>query len=229
MRVLRGRAADIDEDRAVTDHMVADAAETGRPAVRVWTPHRQVAFGRRDAREPGYDTAREAARDRGYSPYERRTGGRAVAYTGHTVAFCRAEPVRELRTGITERYEEAVETVGAALADCGVDAEQGEPDRSFCPGTHSLSADGKLVGIAQRVTQGVARLGGIVVVRDHEAIATVLDPIYDALGVPFDPATVGNVARARGVEPPAVDPDAVARALERRLVGDATPTVEQVA
>jgi octanoyl-[GcvH]:protein N-octanoyltransferase len=228
MRVLRGRAADVDEDRAVTEHLVADARETGEPAVRVWTPHRQVAFGRRDAREPGYDRAREVAADHGYAPYERETGGRAVAYTGNTVAFTRVEPIEELRTGIEERYDEAVSVVRAALADCGVDAERGEPPDSFCPGAHSLSADGKLVGIAQRVASGVARVGGIVVVRDHDAIASVLEPVYDALGVPFDPGTVGSVARAQGVDPGAVDPAAVARTLEAHLVGNAATTVERV-
>jgi lipoate-protein ligase A len=228
MRVLRGRASDIEADRAVTDHMVADAGETGVPAVRVWTPHRQVAFGRRDAREPGYEAAREAAREHGYPPYERSTGGRAVAYTGRTVAFCRAEPVAELRTGIGERYEEAITTVHAALADCGVDADPGEPDRSFCPGAHSLSADGKLVGLAQRIAGGVARVGGIVVVRDHAETAAVLDPVYEALDVPFDPDTVGSVARARSVDPASVDPTEVARTLERHLVGNAATTVERV-
>jgi octanoyl-[GcvH]:protein N-octanoyltransferase len=229
MRVLRGRADTLAEDREVTEHLVADAGETGVPAVRVWTPHRQVAFGRRDAREAGYDAAREAATDHGYPPYERETGGRAVAYTGHTVAFTRAEPVTELRTGIEERYEEALSLVRAALADCGVTAEQGEPADSFCPGTHSLSADGKLVGLAQRVAGGVARVGGIIVVRDHAAIGAVLEPVYDALGVPFDPETVGSVARARGDGPAAVDPTAVARTLEEHLVGNVATTVEQVA
>jgi lipoate-protein ligase A len=229
VRVLRGRAADVDADRAVTEHLVADAAETGEPAVRVWIPHPQVAFGRRDAREPGYDRARRVARDRGFPPYERETGGRAVAYTGTTVAFCRAAPVADLRSGIEERYDEAVALVQAALADCGVEAQRGEPDHAFCPGAHSLSAEGKLVGIAQRVGQGVARVGGVLVVRDHEAIGDVLAPVYEALDVPFDPGTVGSVARARGVPPATVAPGEVARTLERHLVGDATPTIERVA
>lgn len=219
MRVLRGRVADREADRAVTERLVADTRETGEPAVRVWRPPRQVAFGRRDAREPGYERARAAATERGYPSYERDTGGRAVAYTGHTIAFCRTEPVAEARTGIEERYDAAVADLRAALGDCGITAERGEPDRAFCPGAHSLSAEGKLVGIAQRVGGGVARVGGILVVRDHEAVAEVLDPVYDALGVPFDPGTVGSVARAIGVAPESVDTGAVRRAVEDALAG----------
>jgi lipoate-protein ligase A len=219
MRVLRGRVEDREADRAVTDRLVADTRETGEPTVRVWRPPRQVAFGRRDARDPGYDRARTAATERGYPGYERDTGGRAVAYTGNTIAFCRTEPVEEARTGIEARYDAAVDDLRDALATCGIDAERGEPDRSFCPGAHSLSADGKLVGIAQRVGSGVARVGGIVVVRDHEPIADVLDPVYDALDVPFDPGTVGSVARAQGVSPASVDAEAIRRALEDALAG----------
>ena len=61
----------------------------------------------------------------------------------------------------------------------------------FCPGAHSLRADGKLVGIAQRVRQDVAFTAGIAVVRDHGPIGNVLSPVYDALGVPFHPESGG--------------------------------------
>ncbi|WP_254536800.1 lipoate--protein ligase family protein [Halomarina litorea] len=216
MRALRGRAGDIDEDRAVTQSLVADTRETGEPAVRVWTPHRQVAFGRRDARSDGYERAWAAAEERGFPPYERRVGGRAVAYTGNTLAFARVEPLVEMREGLTARYDEAVADLRVALADLGVTAERGEPPDSYCPGSHSLSTEGKIVGIAQRVQRGAALVAGICVVRDHEAIATVLDPVYAALDVPFDPTNVGSVARAGGPD----DPETVARAIERALAGE---------
>jgi len=61
-------------------------------------------------------------------------------------------------------------------------------------------------------------------VRDHEGIADVLDPVYDALGVPFNPATVGSVERAGGT----ADRERVRRAVERALVGDRESVVEQV-
>jgi lipoate-protein ligase A len=225
MRVLRERAADVETDREATRALVETVGETGTPAVRVWTPHRQVAFGRRDARSDGYEHAREAASGRGFVPVERRVGGRAVAYTGTTLAFALVEPTAEggERTGIGSRYDRALAALRAALREVGVDAEAGEPERAFCPGSHSLSADGrKLVGLAQRIGGGTATVGGQVVVRDHGAISEVLEPIYDALGVPFDPGTVGSVARAGG------EPDGVREAVERALVDGRTVRVETV-
>jgi lipoate-protein ligase A len=224
MRVLRGRAGAIDADREASMAMLDEVGATGEPAVRVWRPHRQVAFGRRDAREDGYDRARAAAREHGFPPVERDVGGRAVAYTGTTVAFARAEPIGDIREGLDERYERATGDVARALARLGVDATRGEPPDSFCPGTHSLQATGKLAGIAQRVRQDAAVVAGVLVVADHDAIAAVLDDVYGALGVPFDPESGGSGARG-GCD---ADPDAVVRTVEAELVGTATTTVEQV-
>jgi len=223
MRVVRGRAGDPDEDRQLTDQLVAWVTESGDGLLRVWQPHRQVAFGRRDTNRSGYEQARRIVADRDIHAVERGVGGHAVFFTGTTLAFLRAQPVDDLRSGITERYEAVSEELQDALAALGVEAQHGEPDSAFCPGTHSLSATGKLVGLAQRVRRDVAVIGGILVVADHEEIGTVLDPIYDAVGVPFDPATTGSIARAGGNS----DPAAVRRELERALVvGE--PTVECV-
>ena len=198
MRVLRGRASDHERDYERTRAMVAEVAATDESALRVWTPHRQVAFGRRDRRADGYDRARAAANERGYAVLERAVGGRAVAYTGETAVFALAEPSADGREGIGQRYDRVSGAVRRALATVGVDASDGEPPDSFCPGSHSLQADGKLAGLAQRVRADVALTAGIVVVSDHAAIASVLDPVYDALDVPFDPDSVGSVARAGG-------------------------------
>jgi lipoate-protein ligase A len=221
MRLLRGRAVDYERDYERTREMVARVAADGEPDLRCWTPHRQVAFGRRDRRADDYAGAHEAAVDRGYAVLERDVGGRAVAYTGATVAFALAEPTADGREGIAERYDRVSAAVGRALASIGVDASEGEPPESFCPGAHSLQADGKLVGIAQRVRRDVALTAGVVVVRDREAIAAVLDPVYDALGVPFDPESVGSVANAGG------DPDAVVGAVESELVGGRSVTARE--
>jgi lipoate-protein ligase A len=210
MRLLRGRAADVAADRAAT-RALFDAAGEGEAGFRAWTPHRQVAFGRRDARSDGYEAAAAAAGARGFRPVERDVGGRAVAYDGGVVAFAHAVPLEDGRRGITDRYEAATATLRGALSSLGAAVEAGEPPASFCPGDHSLRVrgGGKVAGVAQRVRPDAALVGGCVVVRASPSLAAVLDAVYDALGVPFDPESVGSVAAGGGPD----DPSRVAGAL----------------
>ena len=224
MRVLRGRRSDYEADDERTREMADAVADNRTPALRVWRPHRQIAFGRRDARSDGYDRARKVAHEHGYAVLERAVGGRAVAYTGTTVAVAHAIPVTDHRTGIGARYDDASDRLQSALDTLGVDATPGEPPNSFCPGSHSLQADGKLVGLAQRVRQDVAVAAAIVIVTDHDAIATVLDPIYDAIGVPFDPDSVGSIASAGGT----TDPTTIIDAIVDAHVGSGDATVERI-
>ena len=215
MRVLRGRASTVSADRETTREFVDRTAETGEAGLRVWQPPRKVAFGRRDGNRAGYERARTHATRRGYTPVERSVGGHAVAFTGTTVAFALAEPVDDARLGINERYERTTSLLDSALAELGVETEQGEPEGAFCPGTHSLSATGKVAGLAQRVRTDVAVVSGVVVVRDHEAIADLLDPVYDALGVPFERDAVGSIARAGGEATPGVVVDTLVEHLSQ--------------
>jgi lipoate-protein ligase A len=224
MRVLRDRAATVSADRERTRAMLDRTAETGEPAVRVWTPHRQVAFGRRDASAPGYDRARAAARERGFDAVERSVGGRAVAYTGSTVAFAHTVPIADRRTALDDRYAAARARLRRALAALGVDAVPGEPPDAFCPGSHSLQCGGKLAGLAQRVRTDAALVAGCVVVDDRAVIAGVLTAVYDSLDHPFDPESVGSVAAAGGPS----DPAPVVGTIERELVGDAPTTVHRI-
>ena len=224
MRVLQGRMADHEADHERTHQMAETVAETGTPALRVWRPHRQVAFGRRDARADGYERARRIARDHGYAVLERAVGGHAVAYTGRTVAVAHATPVEDERSGIQGRYADASDRLQRALETLGVDATEGEPPDSFCPGSHSLQATGKVAGIGQRVHQRVAVVATVVLVADHDDIATVLAPIYDALGVPFASESVGSVARAGAPS----DPEAVIDAVVAAFADGRETTVERV-
>ena len=224
VRVYRGRAADPVADRERTARLLARTAETGRPAVRVWRPHRQVAFGRRDTHAEGYDAARAAAADRGYQPTERRVGGRAVAYTGRTLAIAHAVPIDDIRRGMCDRYREASQLLVEVLSDLGADVTRGEPRDAYCPGSHSVSSvevdgepRGKLAGLAQRVQSGAALVSGCLTVSeaDEPDLRAVLGPVYQSLGVAFDPASVGSVATAGGPE----EPKQVANAVETVLVG----------
>jgi octanoyl-[GcvH]:protein N-octanoyltransferase len=224
MRIVRGRGPTPERDRELTRSHVDAVAETGEGTLRVWHPHRQVAFGRRDTNRDGYERARRIAAESGFETIERAVGGHAVCYTGETVSFVRATPVDDPRSGITERYERTSRTVQSALSDLGVPAREGEPDGAFCPGTHSLSHEGKIAGLAQRVRRDVAVVGGIVVVRDHGAIDDTIAEIYDALGIPFERGSTGSIARAGGD----ADPEGVRRRLETALSrGAETTTVQE--
>ena len=172
----------------------------GTPAAAVWRPGRQLRFGYRDTRQQGYQAAKAQAREAGFDPVERRVGGRAVATTPTTALFAVAEPVDadNARSGIGARYDRAVAAVRQALADLGVDAARGEPDAAYCPGDHSLRADGKLAGLAQRVTASGALVSGVLYVADRDVLADVLADVYACLDYPFDPSSVGTVADAGG-------------------------------
>jgi len=232
VRVYRGRAAEPAADRAVTADLLTETAETGIPAVRVWQPHRQVAFGRRDSHADGYEAARAAADDRGYHAIVRRVGGRAVAYTGRTLAVASAVPIDDLRRGTCDRYDEVSGRLVDALSDLGADVTRDEPADAYCAGSHSVSGvdggepTGKLAGVAQRVQSGAALVAASLTVAesDVESIQAVLGPVYRALEVPFDPTTVGSVATAGGPDDPAV----VRQAVEDALVGDRERTVVTV-
>lgn len=222
MRIVHGRGSTPRQDRELTRRLVEEVAD-GEPILRVWCPHRQVAFGRRDSNRPGYDRARKLAEERDFVAVDRSVGGHAVCYTGNTVSFVRAMPVDELRSGITERYERTTGELQSALSELGVSAHQGEPDGAFCPGTHSLSAGGKIVGLAQRVTRETAVVAGIVVVRDHEEIGDVLAPVYDALDIPFERDATGSIAGVGGES----SPETVVRTLSETLSGG-EGTVERI-
>lgn len=220
MRVLRGQISESSRDQNVGRVVLAAVSQTAEPIVCVWCPPKSVVFGPRDVHEDGYDQAQAIVRDHGYRIRERSVGGRAVAYTGTTVAFARAEPVQNGRRSISDRYDRTVAQLQEALSSLGVTAERGEPSGAFCPGSQSLSAGGKIVGMAQRVREEVALTAGLVVTRDHEKLARVLEPTYDALGVEFDPSAVGSIRRAGG----RATTEDVTRTVERALVGSAEPT-----
>jgi lipoate-protein ligase A len=212
----RGPTPTADRERSL--ELLELTADRETPHLRVWRPPRHVAFGRRDCSREGYDRAREHVQQKDIPAIERTTGGHAVFFTGNTVSVVLATPIDDARSGITERYERATDRFRAGLSELGVDVTEGEPDGAFCPGTHSLSGEGKIVGLAQRVRRDVAVLAGIVVVSDHEEIDAVLGPVYDALDIPFETGSTGSIARAGGVSAP----EAVVTALEECLAAGET-------
>ena len=166
------------------------------PTIRVHRPGNEVAFGRQDVTSPGYEGAAEAARAVGFAAVERLAGGRAAVFHTGTVAIARAyaDPQPPKRT--YARFEEMAGLIADALKGLGVDARIGEIPGEYCPGAYSVSARGqaKLAGIGQRMIRGGAHLGGVVVASGGSEIARVLEPVYRALELDFDPATSGSAA-----------------------------------
>jgi octanoyl-[GcvH]:protein N-octanoyltransferase len=82
------------------------------------------------------------------------------------------------------------------LRKLGVDARVGEIPGEYCPGEYSINARGrtKLVGVGQRIIKGASHIGGVIVVDGAERIRDVLVPVYDALGLDWEPDTAGSVA-----------------------------------
>lgn len=220
MFVVRGEAGDLDADRLIARQLLTMTGTSRRPTVRVWQPAPHVAFGPRDVRHPNFDAAAARARSHGYPVVERSVGGHPVVHTDGTLIFAWSVPVDDLRHGMHDRYDAASDRLMRAMASLGVTVEKGEPPGAFCPGSHSLSAKGKIVGIAQRVTAEAAIVSGIVVVHGRTTIADVLGPMYAELELAFDPAAVGSVRHAGGPS----DPTIVREAIECSLVGKSDST-----
>jgi len=165
------------------------------PMVRLHRPGRELAFARQDRIAPGFARATAAARRLGFEPVLRLAGGRAAAFHEGTLALARswrtATPART--TG--ERFEEVSATIVAALRGLGVDARVGEVPGEYCPGAWSVNARGeaKLAGIGQRLISGGAHVGAVIVVTGSDLLRSVLEPVYEALELAWDPRTVGAV------------------------------------
>ena len=154
-----------------------------------------VTFGRQDSSSPGFAAAVAAARERGFRCTLRLAGGRAAVFHEGTVAFSIALPDPDPRRGTGRRFLLWSELVTAALRRIGVDARIGEVSGEYCPGSHSVNARGavKLAGVGQRLIDGAAHVGGVVVASDSERLRDVLVPVYAALGLEWRPQSAGAV------------------------------------
>lgn len=162
-----------------------------------------LAFGRLDKLRPGYGKAVEIARQHGYEPVERIAGGRAAVFHEGTISLSeaiRADGKAGAYAGTRRRFESMSTTIADALVALGVDARVGEVAGEYCPGEFSINARGqsKLAGIGQRVIVAGAHVGGVIVVRGAARIRAVLEPVYEALELEWQPETTGSVALETG-------------------------------
>jgi octanoyl-[GcvH]:protein N-octanoyltransferase len=165
------------------------------PTLRLHRPGPTLAFSRQDAASRGYRAAVRAAREAGFEPVLRLAGGRAAVYHHGTLACSWAVPDRLAAARTFERFRELAGLFAQALQRLGVDASVGEVAGEYCPGAWSVNARGqtKLVGIGQRIVAGAAHRGAVIVVSGSGAIRDVLVPVYEALELDWNPATVGSV------------------------------------
>ena len=199
-------------DTAVSRALLERVASGELPeTLRLARPGRMVAFGKQDAVAPGYADAARATRESGFEAILRLAGGRAAVFHEQTVELAHALPGEDLRTGVHDRFREAADRIAAALRVLGVDAHVGEVPGEYCPGGYSVNARGrsKLAGVGQRLIRGGAHLGAVVVVEDADLVRDPLVPVYEALGLEWDPATAGSVTD----EAPGVGFDQVVEAI----------------
>jgi lipoate-protein ligase A len=193
--------------------VLLDAVARGQrgPALRCYRPPPTVAFGRRDTFLEGFAAAAEAARGHGFAPVIRAPGGRAAAYDEGCLVLDEIIPAQDALTAIQDRFAREAERHAQALRRLGVDARVGEVPGEYCPGQFTVNARGivKLIGSAQRIVPGGWLLSIVVVVERSAPLRSVLESVYRALELDWDPTTVGAVAE----EAPGVSIDDVERAL----------------
>jgi octanoyl-[GcvH]:protein N-octanoyltransferase len=218
-------ALDAAFSRAVM-HRVAEGAlpET----LRLARPGAVVAFAKRDALAPGYGRALAAARASGFGAILRLAGGRAAVFHEGTLELAHAVPDPDPKAGIHDRFESTASLIARALRRLGVDGRVGEVPGEYCPGRWSVNAAGarKLAGIGQRVVAGASHTGAVIVVHGAEHVREVLDPVYAALELQWDPRTVGAVEDELGHRRPVAA--AVWRAVRDALLAEYAARFELV-
>jgi octanoyl-[GcvH]:protein N-octanoyltransferase len=183
-------------DTAVSRALLQRVAAGEAPhTLRVHRAGPIVAYGRLDARNAGYAEALRASRAAGFEGVERLAGGRAAVYHEGVVGYARqvADPQGPAHTH--DRFRETAAMLELALRRLGVDARIGEVPGEYCPGAYSINARGstKVAGLGQRVIRGAAHMGAVVVAGGSARVRGVLEPVYAALGMEWDPATTGAI------------------------------------
>jgi octanoyl-[GcvH]:protein N-octanoyltransferase len=197
IRLLRDSFPAPPEMDTALSHATLRLVAAGRlpETLRVHRPGPIVAFGPRDRVAPGFGEAVAAAGRSGFGAVERLAGGRAAVFHEGTIAFSWAIPEPNARDGIRPRFDRLAGIMVGAFLALGVDARIGEIPGEYCPGEHSINARGKtkLMGVGQRIIDGAAHVGGVIVVSGSDRVRDVLIPVYRALDLDWDPATTGSL------------------------------------
>jgi lipoate-protein ligase A len=196
--LLEGRAGEdpVLDLALATALLQAVAAGQRGPVIRVYRPAPTVAFGRRDSFLAGFGRAAAAATSAGFTPAIRSAGGRAAAYHDECLVIDEIVPARDAMADVDARFAAEAESQAQALRDLGIDARVGEVPGEYCPGRFSVNARGetKLIGAAQRIISGAWLFSSVVVVGARAPVRAVLEQVYAALGLDWDPGSVGAIA-----------------------------------
>ncbi len=97
---------------------------------------------------------------------------------------------------VDARFAAEAQSQAQALRGLGIDARVGEVPGEYCPGRFSVNARGqtKLIGAAQRIISGAWLFSTVVVVDGAARVRAVLEEVYAALELTWDPASVGSIA-----------------------------------
>jgi octanoyl-[GcvH]:protein N-octanoyltransferase len=153
-----------------------------------------LALSRLDELRPGADSARAAAERAGVETIRRVSGGHAVVLGPGSFCVGFAEPAPTFE-GTQERYERLTNALIVAFAAIGIDAESGELEGEWCPGSWSVHAgEVKLAGLAQRAIKGAAWTDAVVDLAPDQATRQLLAEVYAELGLALEPATIGSVS-----------------------------------
>ncbi|MDY6052257.1 MAG: lipoate--protein ligase family protein [Rothia sp. (in: high G+C Gram-positive bacteria)] len=172
--------------------------------LRLYRPEPTVAFGRRDELNPCFSQARDVAQNHGFEPLVRTVGGHAAAYHSGCLVVDHFQRASDAVSGNHERYGVFGAMFAQALTRLGVPAGVGELPGEYCPGEYSVWGQlpggrrVKLIGTAQRVVVGAWWFSAGIVVAGADELRAVTAGVYEALGLPLDPATVGA---ATDIEP----------------------------
>ena len=219
-------------DTAVSRTLLNEADRGERPeTLRLTVPGRSLAFGKLDAATPGFGAAVRAARDAGFEPFVRLAGGRAAAFHEQTIAISWVIPEESPIDGIRARFIAVSGILADTFRQLGADAAVGAVPGEYCPGEFSIHVGAtKVAGIGQRLARRAAHIGGVIVVDGGDDVRRALVPVYESLGLKWNPETVGALAdSAAGLRPEEVIAAVVARLGENAELEEALLAVHTIA
>ena len=127
-----------------------------------------------------------------FEPVLRSAGGHLAVYGPGTVVIDLIANHPNSRITAMTRFAVFARILADALRSGGIDPVHGPVPGEYCPGPQSISSEGrKIAGLGQRQIRHGYHLSAIVMLRDAEAVRMALEPAYRALGLQFNPATVG--------------------------------------